>query len=575
MKTILLTIILCFAQQAFGQEVYSAKIEHEVYLKNSFVFRCIITTPLEYLNLLDTSIEFRITDPKTNASVKATNISLTTREFTSFDCDSTASFWTHEYLVGVDVTGSRYDSLISSCTLRGELFIKNRAGGKTLTNGTGKTIYVYNEFNVCDSALTNRNSIRSEEPGVFYSCRRQANYFGLYASDIEDFDSLSYELTNPMIDRQTTTTYKTGYSAKQPIDIESFTQFKFDSTTGQFSFMPYDTADNRASVSIKTTEWRKNSSGDYVEIGSNLREILLFVKECDGNMIPVVKGPYQTEVCEGQQICFTISTFDKIKTRPPPWPKPEPDTVSLRWNRGIRFATFTILDPKERLQTARFCWTPEVGKASKLPYTFTATARDNFCPNNGISTRAFSVYVTSKPEGYLKIRPVSDSSFSVKINIPTAQDANNYITKISLEDLDGNPITDRNEGYFKRSNNDSTKYLADTLIMGKSVKFRLTTTISAKSNSNCSAVFHDTLNFHTSSVLNRDTRKLNIFPNPTDGHIRFLKTVHSVQVRNSLGQLVWEQDKTQSIDLTQYPAGIYTVSGIFENRNYSGKVVKY
>jgi hypothetical protein len=119
---------------------------------------------------------------------------------------------------------------------------------------------------------------------------------------------------------------------------------------------------------------------------------------CPDNNPPIVNGPYEYKTCEGVQLCFNVTTDDKVFTPPPPATAPPPDTVTATWNRGIPGATFSIINPTARLQTGRFCWTPPKGSASDLPYTFTVTARDNACPLNAVTVRSFRVTVKHTAE---------------------------------------------------------------------------------------------------------------------------------------------------------------------------------
>ena len=76
-------------------------------------------------------------------------------------------------------------------------------------------------------------------------------------------------------------------------------------------------------------------------------------KQCPGNNPPIIKGKFTTTVCEGSQICYAITTEDKVKVPPPPLPKPDPDTVTIKWNRGIPGATFTVQNAKALNQSAK------------------------------------------------------------------------------------------------------------------------------------------------------------------------------------------------------------------------------
>jgi hypothetical protein len=112
-------------------------------------------------------------------------------------------------------------------------------------------------------------------------------------------------------------------------------------------------------------------------------------KVCSNNYPPKITNTNFTyETCAGQQICFDVTTDDKIYSPPAPLPAPAPDSVRLAWNNGIRGATFTIQNKDSLHQTGRFCWTPDTSKISTIPYYFVAIARDDACPLNAKTLRA-------------------------------------------------------------------------------------------------------------------------------------------------------------------------------------------
>ncbi|MFT7590910.1 MAG: hypothetical protein ACI9UJ_000828, partial [bacterium] len=383
MKTIILTFLLCVSQIAFGQDIYSALIGHTFTDDNTIALYFNIHTKSSVSSIPKSQIEVTLSDMSTNTHVSISNYSLILQVKERIGCDTLNDTWMHQYVASIDLTDAAFSVLSSSCVLRGELIVSNRLGGSTTTDGTNKPIYVYDQFERCSKTLSNRNTYRTISNGIFYSCLNQPTSHNLGAFDIAEFDSLSFELVNPMTDRKTNTTFQIGLSASKPIDVKSASQFSFDSVLGEFIYQPTDTKQNLASVSIKTTEWRKDASGiDYI-VGTSMREVLIIIEQCQTNGLPIILGKKTFEVCEGEQICFEVATLDKAKTLPPPMPKPKKDSVTIKWNRGIPGATFTVIDPKEIHQRARFCWTTKIGEASKLPYTYVVSARDDFCPTNG------------------------------------------------------------------------------------------------------------------------------------------------------------------------------------------------
>lgn len=575
MKTIILTFLLCFAQSVFAQNITSALIGHAFSNDSTIAFYFNIHSTSSAATIPTSDFDVTVSDLNSDIYIPITNYKLISQVKEYIGCDTSNFVWMHQYAAQVNLTDSAYSALSNSCEIRGELIVRNRLGGSTCTDALNKPMYVYDEFDICAKDLSNRNTHRTTSNGIFYSCLNQPTFYSLNGFDIAEFDSLSYELVNPMIDRKTSTTYKTGNSSSKPIDVATSTQFTFDSELGDFTFQPSDTNQNMASVAVKTNEWRKDASSVYKKVGSSTREVIFVIDLCPINTLPEIRSNSNTyEVCEGEEICFTVSSFEHGKTPPPPHPKPKIDSVTIKWNRSIPSATFTIIEPKEINQRARFCWTPKVGEASKLPYTFVATARDNFCPTNGQTSKAFSIYVMPKPEGNLTVWQINDSSFSVKVNLPTAHDLDQYSVDMTLLDIDENPILE-STGFFKSSARHASNKISDTVIMRTSSKFIVKTKIENKYAKTCGTQFRDTFNFHTASTFNTQTNQLRLFPNPTTGIVNLDYTMQQVEIRNNIGELIWYSDDVDKIDLSLFPAGIYTVSGLFESNLYAGKVIKY
>lgn len=72
----------------------------------------------------------------------------------------------------------------------------------------------------------------------------------------------------------------------------------------------------------------------------------------------------------------------------------------MKWNKGIPGAKFTLAKkadwPEKRKAYADFEWTPSVGMASDVAYSFTVTVSDDHCPKPSTSIRAFKVKVNPR-----------------------------------------------------------------------------------------------------------------------------------------------------------------------------------
>ncbi|MFN3446228.1 MAG: hypothetical protein ACK44D_10840, partial [Bacteroidia bacterium] len=79
------------------------------------------------------------------------------------------------------------------------------------------------------------------------------------------------------------------------------------------------------------------------------------------------------------------------------------DTTTLSWNNGIvrpGKLSFSRIDTvnRQRQDQWQFCWKTEVSDIRSLPYQFTVTAADNWCPWIGRTSKTFSIKVVSNPE---------------------------------------------------------------------------------------------------------------------------------------------------------------------------------
>ena len=191
-----------------------------------------------------------------------------------------------------------------------------------------------------------------------------------------DGDSLVYSLITPKSTATSSVTFIPPANVNNP--IASSTPFSINSSTGDLNFTPSQI--QIGVMAILVQEYRNNQL-----IGSVIRDMQVYTQTCT-NTLPTVSGingtsNYSLTACAGQQICFTINSIDPDATQ----------NVTLTTNNGIPGATYTISGGTR--PTLTFCWTPTVNDINLRPKTFTVTVRDNACPNNGIQTFSFSIYV--------------------------------------------------------------------------------------------------------------------------------------------------------------------------------------
>lgn len=300
--------------------------------------------------------------------------------------------------------------------------------GNTSSNiESGSTFYTQVMLNRC---LAPANKMpKGYQYDAILLCINQGANLSLGKYDIGDFDSLSYELIAPMHNAKDSVQFHAPLHAKVPLKVYQLPGekpnpnakppigFHFDQSSGEAYFTPTKSNSGNSTV-VKSTEWRYDSMQKKpVKIGHFFDEIYVTTFNCIPNNPPTIQAKFTHDIYEKDTFCFDIESSDKPFVRPGQ-PSPPKDTVSLSWNRGIPGATFTVIDKTALYQRAKFCWTPEVGHASPLPYTFLVRARDNACPRAGITERAFHIRVKSRTSD---LHNISLSAVKIYPNPSTGQ----------------------------------------------------------------------------------------------------------------------------------------------------------
>ncbi len=305
----------------------------------------------------------------------------------------------------LDFNVTPFDQIKAAGCCQVKIEYQEAARNGAINTGNPGNFFADAMIDICKASCNNSPTFTNQ--AIAYLCCNQPVYFNNGVSDTLDYDSLSYDLVPAKESDYSLFIYGAGYSATQPLSVYKIPSnpslvnpnakppigITLDKTSGDLIFTP--TGCNEVGpIVIQISEWRKNSAGVYQKIAETRRDIQFVVRNCPGNNPPEIAGPYAYSVCEGTTLCFNINTTDKPFILPPPQVTPPPDTVTATWNNGIPGASFTITNPAAREKVAQFCWTPPIGKASSLPYTFTVTAKDNSCfPAPASSIRSFKVTV--------------------------------------------------------------------------------------------------------------------------------------------------------------------------------------
>ena len=271
------------------------------------------------------------------------------------------------------------------------------------TGARSQNFYVEGKMNICQDPCDNSPSFTGAPLALICLGRDFIYNQGVQDKDVDPktgglVDSLVFSFADPLTSATGKTTWNSGYSSDKPIYFLGFPKsqlpfprgFHLDSVTGDLMFRPM--REEQTVISFKVEEYR-----DGVLIGVTRRDVQIIVIKCPNNNPPVISGincsqpkpqNFSTDACAGETICFTVCTSDKDKG----------DTVTIDWNAGIPGATFEVINKGDKRETGRFCWTPQDKDVGTQGHKFLVTAKDDACPVNGFTGRAFSIVVKATPK---------------------------------------------------------------------------------------------------------------------------------------------------------------------------------
>ncbi|MES2616229.1 MAG: hypothetical protein V4613_00005, partial [Bacteroidota bacterium] len=313
----------------------------------------------------------------------------------------------------VDFNTSPFDAFVKNNCCKVYFSVEQCCRNGAITTINPGNLYTEAMLDLCNVKKKCNTSPQLSIPPVAYICCNMPFTFNNGAMETIDGDSLFYSLANPLSGHGTNESYQGSFTPSIPmtpycvppgsVNCKPVPNAKpprglyFDGNTGDIIFTPTK-CDEVGVIVIQIDEYRKDSAtGKYVLIGVTRRDMQLVVTQCKDNNPPTIPTPNKWSVCEGNKICFTISSKD---TRAQNVTKD--DTTQLSWNYGIPGATFRIIDPTAREKQAEFCWQTKVGDAREYAYQFTVTAVDDNCPRPGKINKGFLVSVKAKAEAKRK-----------------------------------------------------------------------------------------------------------------------------------------------------------------------------
>ena len=408
----------------------------------------------------------------------------------------------HIFVDTIDFDKSPFTSFGSCCQVK--LRVAQPWGLVSTTTST--TTYGGEAMmDLCNIGKKGNNSPRFSNIAMCFLCCNQPAFINAGTLDLLDNgDSLSYSLAEPLSATFTGVTWLSGWSKTYPLSsyIPSGDKtkiiptadppigFYMDNETGDIIFTPTK-CDENGPLCLQIDEWRKDSTGKWKKLGTTRRDMYITVLSCPANNPPkIINKTFKYTVCAGKNICFDVISQDKQFIPPPPQKPNPPDTVKLTWNGGIPGATFKIKDTAAREKVGEFCWTPKKSEASDLPYYFTVTARDNACPRNAITVRSFSVKVNFIAEATRKYDTLTCGKYSCR-SIPVNGFRGTPVYSWEISDSIGQ-FLDKKTYKFKSNNGLKSNKQLDTILFRRGGKYIVHHSIN-NPPSNCPSEYFDTI----------------------------------------------------------------------------------
>ncbi|MGB1093199.1 MAG: gliding motility-associated C-terminal domain-containing protein [Bacteroidia bacterium] len=407
----------------------------------------------------------------------------------------------HTFEVTIDFTKSPLKQFVnkSSCCEITFYVTQCCRNGAITTGAANNNFYSTCMINICNIPKTenkcNSSPQLSNEPVGFLCCNTPW-YYNNGAVDTVDFDSISYKLvrglrgipnnsvnySSPFTHEYPMTPFcipptKTNIKCRPRTNLNPPRGFYFDESNGDIIVTPTNCKEVPILV-IEQTEYRKDSAkGNWIVIGRTRRDMQMWViDECGYNKPPIINGPFNWNICEGEKICKKIKIEDETFTPH----QTVPDTVLATWNGGIPGATFEVVDPKKREKEYEFCWETKIGDASDVSYTFTVRATDQHCTPPMISIRSFKVKVNPKAQTVRNYDTLKCGRLAMTSMIPGGfKGTPSY--KWSVRDSSG-----KNELFYSGKKTDTMNYYYGG-------KYIFVHTIN--NSFNCPTIYRDTVEF--------------------------------------------------------------------------------
>ena len=444
-------------------------------------------------------------------------------------------FEEHIYLDTLDFNGS--ESAFKSCCII-QIGVGQCCRPLDITTGAaGGNFWVYSTLDLCNAA-TNSSPVFSFKPLYIHSASEPL-MLSYLAKDTIDNDSLSYNFTDPLQDWTTKTSWGSGLDSKNPFtsyypkgynksngpkpDNNPPIGIYLNPLTGNLIGTPTD-ASEATIMAISVKEWRKDNTGKYIQIGEIVLDQMIY-SQTGNDHLPSINQQINHKICEGQNFTMDISTDDYPFNQPPPASNLLNDTVKISWDKGIKNASYSIINSKVKLPVGRFSWTPATGDSKKLPFMFSMVATDNACPRYGITTKTFSFTVYPKITVSSTIKKLNNFTYTTGLYVSNKK--YNYVSGIFITSAN---LEDIRNYYFKSSNNVYSSFENDTIVFKKNGTYVINTSFISETECN-STTIQDTVKIANILEVNLGTDPFGLYSDT--GLCQNLKARITAKVINS------------------------------------------
>lgn len=384
----------------------------------------------------------------------------------------------HIYADTIDFGGSE-SSYYSCGTIK--LGVGNCCRNGAITTGAAGNYFWVTCTMELGKIKTNSSPVFSYPANLIASCN-QPLYWSFIAKDTIDNDSLSYSFTDPLTSYTGKTAWGGGFSSQLPLtpywptgydkskgpkpDANPPIGIYLDPVSGMLITTPSN-CNEMSIIAIAVKEWRKDTTGKYIQIGEIVRD-LQFFSQTVNNTTPTLSGTTQYSICEGEPFSLTIKSSDKPYLPAPPAKSVLNDTVKISWQNDIKSSVISRDSNYVKQQAVFFSWTPKTGDARTKPYFFTLVAKDNNCTISAVTYKTYQINVYPKINVSSTATRLTFSDYFYKINI-----GNKAYTYFVTNNVKTNFSYDTRTFYFKSSKELTSDLEKDTVVFKKNGRFIL------------------------------------------------------------------------------------------------------